>query len=593
MFTNYLRKALYLLLLVAWSASLWAVMASPHPFKALQPDGTQVTLRVHGDEFLHWQTDEAGYAVVKDAQGRYVYAEADANGRLQPTALVVGQSAPVGLQKGIRPHISPQGAQAAGESITRVSAQENGVQRVPPTGAVKNLEIMIRFSDHASRALPSQADVDTLFNAVGGDPTLAPTGSIRDLYLENSYNQLTLNTTVTAWITLSHTEAYYADGQSGSQKLWEGLIEALNYLDSNHIITFADFDQDHDGSIDAIGFIHSGYAAEWNADPNRIWSHRWSIQPAWVSSDGVSVSAYHIESALWGTSGANIGHIGVSAHEIGHFFGLPDLYDTDYSSRGLGSWGIMANSWGVDGTQQHPPHFSAWSKIFLGWVTPTVLTAAGTYTANQVETHAQIYKVTQGYPSGEYLLIENRQPVGFENNLPQGGLAVWHVDEDKSGNNQEGFPGQTGWPANGNHYQIALLAADGNYDLENDNNGGDAGDMWHSGSALAQMDDTTVPGLFGYQGGNVVNPGNTLCNVTASGAQISFGFNNCSGSSTPAGPLDVDGDGEYDALTDGLLVIRYLFGFRGNTLIADAVDAVNCSRCTAADIETYLATMTP
>ncbi len=31
------------------------------------------------------------------------------------------------------------------------------------------------------------------------------------------------------------------------------------------------------------------------------------------------------------------------------------------------------------------------------------------------------------------------------------------------------------------------------------------------------------------------------------------------------GELDIDGDGKSDALTDGLLVIRHLFGFSGNT----------------------------
>ena len=52
--------------------------------------------------------------------------------------------------------------------------------------------------------------------------------------------------------------------------------------------------------------------------------------------------------------------------------------------------------------------------------------------------------------------------------------------------------------------------------------------------------------------------------------------------------LDVDGNGQCDALTDGLLIIRYLFGFRGQTLIADAV-APDCTRCTAPEIEEYIA----
>ena len=54
--------------------------------------------------------------------------------------------------------------------------------------------------------------------------------------------------------------------------------------------------------------------------------------------------------------------------------------------------------------------------------------------------------------------------------------------------------------------------------------------------------------------------------------------------------LDIDGDGSTDALTDGLLVLRYLFGFRGTTLINSAIGA-GATRTTSAAIETYLASV--
>jgi hypothetical protein len=55
-------------------------------------------------------------------------------------------------------------------------------------------------------------------------------------------------------------------------------------------------------------------------------------------------------------------------------------------------------------------------------------------------------------------------------------------------------------------------------------------------------------------------------------------------------PFDVDGNGTVDPLTDGLLALRYEFGFRGATLIAGAVGP-GCTRCTAPQIEAYLASM--
>jgi hypothetical protein len=52
--------------------------------------------------------------------------------------------------------------------------------------------------------------------------------------------------------------------------------------------------------------------------------------------------------------------------------------------------------------------------------------------------------------------------------------------------------------------------------------------------------------------------------------------------------LDIDGNGSLGALTDGLLILRYLFGFTGDTLTTGAVGG-GCVRCDAATIVPYLA----
>lgn len=59
--------------------------------------------------------------------------------------------------------------------------------QVAATGTVKNFVLMIRFSDHKQgspyyRALPPVADMTKLFNSVGGDPRIAPTGSVRGVF---------------------------------------------------------------------------------------------------------------------------------------------------------------------------------------------------------------------------------------------------------------------------------------------------------------------------------------------------------------------------------------------------------------------------
>jgi len=56
--------------------------------------------------------------------------------------------------------------------------------------------------------------------------------------------------------------------------------------------------------------------------------------------------------------------------------------------------------------------------------------------------------------------------------------------------------------------------------------------------------------------------------------------------------LDIDGNGKAEALTDGLLVIRYLFGFRGESLTAGAV-ASDAQRRTPEDIEAFISALIP
>jgi hypothetical protein len=56
--------------------------------------------------------------------------------------------------------------------------------------------------------------------------------------------------------------------------------------------------------------------------------------------------------------------------------------------------------------------------------------------------------------------------------------------------------------------------------------------------------------------------------------------------------LDIDGDGSSQPLTDGLLLIRYLFGFSGESLISDAIGD-GTERDTADEVEAYIKERVP
>ena len=584
------RKALLIstagfAVLMGFLPSAFAVSANPNSFREVQPDGTVVTLRVNGDEHFNWTEDTAGYTVIRQ-KGWYEYARLNPQGRLVPTGLKVGLSNPrtYGLSKGILPSAAQRAASAKGSASSSGSSSAQGVA---PFGSIRNLVVLVQFSNHVGRELPSSSEIDVLFNAPGGDAILAPTGSVRDVYLQNSYGQMELNSDVSGWVTVSKSEQYYANGQSGDSTLWEALREALNSLDQT--VDFSQYDADNDGYIDSIAFIHSGYGAEWggtDADgtgsADRIWSHRWSIQsPVWTSNEGVRVSDYHISPALWGTAGSSIGRIGVIAHETGHFFGLPDLYDTDGSGSGIGSYGLMANSWDFNGSQLCPPHLSPWSKLQLGWISPVNISETGEYSIGQSETNNEYFVITDGYSGNEYLMIENRQNAGFDCSMPQGGLAIWHID-DEAGFNTEGYPGGR-WPKDGKHYRVALAQADGNFQLEKGQNRGDSGDVHHAVGvdAMAPGPDGH-PNTDGYQRGQITYTGHTISNISDSGSTMTFCLNGCGGDPEPGGGYDAPSNLTASVNTSGKgkkVVKNVSLNWTDNSNGADNEDNFIVERC--------------
>ena len=189
--------------------------------------------------------------------------------------------------------------------------------------------------------------------------------------------------------------------------------------------------------------------------------------------------------------------IGVFAHEFGHAFGLPDLYDTDDDngdSEGIGNWGLMAGgSWGGDGASpETPSHMSAWSKEFLGWINPTVVGGDQTpATIKNVEENDKSYKIA--VDSNEYYLVSNRQKKGFDANLPQSGLLIWHINQAVV---NAGLPNNR-VNSDENSKGVDLEGADGNNDLDNTTNRGDAGDIFPGSSDKRKFDKTTSPSSSG------------------------------------------------------------------------------------------------
>ena len=58
------------------------------------------------------------------------------------------------------------------------------------------------------------------------------------------------------------------------------------------------------------------------------------------------------------------------------------------------------------------------------------------------------------------------------------------------------------------------------------------------------------------------------------------------------GAIHIDGDGESKHFTDGLLLIHYLFGFSGDSLVSGAIGS-GAERDTAEEVEAYIKERVP
>ena len=256
------------------------------------------------------------------------------------------------------------------------------------------------------------------------------------------------------------------DSSDTSYRFWNVFKNAISQIDSK--VDFSSYDSNSDGTIDAqelqIVFLVSGgeTSTGWNPS-NSVWGlmscYSSPTTPSAPTQDGVTLmkcsdggdfARFGERHKAFG-GGSHDATIGIIAHELGHAaFGLPDLYDIDGATGGIGMFGLMgAGSWARATASQKPGqtpvHMTAWSKIQAGFATPTVISATTAATLHGTDkNNYNIYQVNTS-TTGEYYLVENRPNSGYDQGLHSlnngstfaGGLLVMHVDEnmaDNSGN---------------------------------------------------------------------------------------------------------------------------------------------------------------
>jgi len=498
----------------------------------------------------------------------------------------LAQLAPVPGAPGLAPHLMPldpevvQAYQAAGRPVPRSSAEArfadrtnvriNRLERPAALTAtnVKAIVLLVQFTDDPpggpTTRFRSTVWDSMLFrdNYIRGGADTTTTHTLKHFYNTISHGAVEIVTldlpSATGWLTAPNNYTHYCEPDTthdngfgpyprNVQRLVMDAVQAAN--------PYVDFSQYAVGGVvQNLFVVHAGSGAEWSGGPALIWSHAWSIAeddgfgttPPPLFADGVRIASYSMEPEAGGNTlgekggavtGPFLPAVGVYAHEFGHVLGLPDEYDYGYESKGTGYVSLMAGgSWNrtpniyPECAGNSPAQPSAWGMAYLGFVTPTVVTALTTgITIPPSETTGPgaIYKVVQPGSGGmEYWLFENRQQLGFDAGFSRmgsnaHGLCIYHVDENVlarafwrlneaecvSGGVYRGqkncdcasLPAN---PSNGERwYGISVEQADGLYQLELNGSSGWT-DFYSSATGVASFTPSTVPNTSSYYTNN-------------------------------------------------------------------------------------------
>lgn len=443
------RVSTIVVMLAIITVSIMAIPAHKKPIQVTQPDGTTVTIQLHGDEWLHFNTTADGYSVVKNQQGFYVYAEKK-NGELKATQMVAHNAQErkanelaflQNVKKYQVPDMTPANATMKGR-VEAIGAQRRAQgNRATNYENFKGLIVLIQYNDKEF----SREDYPTVINNMinqenyTGYDNVVCTGSVHDYFSDNSGGIFKPEFDVCGPYTVDYSQH---DGRNNSSQI---LVDAINA--ANPDIDFSQYDGDGDGVVDLVFFIIAGNGANYSGnDEDLWWPHRSVIfdedKRTYVYKDGVMLWDYASSTELCGhTTNPQtvfIDGIGTICHEFSHVLGLPDFYDSNYEEDGQsvtpGNWSLMDSGCYLDNAFT-PAGYSLYERYLVGFTDkPEVISQPGNYTLEPLYDNQKGYWLNTPEPK-EFFILENRQRSQFKWDayLPGDGMLVHRVDLSNEG----------------------------------------------------------------------------------------------------------------------------------------------------------------
>ena len=521
---------LALMVMMLGVISAKAVPAMGNLVKVQQPDGTTVTIRLVGDEYLHFNTTVDGYSVVKNDRGYYVYAQRSAEGQLVPTAQIAHDEAArpaaevaflASVKKYIQPDMSETMIQEKSRELLR-RQQASQLRRAPNYDYSKfhGLVILVEYND---RSFDTDDYKETITAAITEEGytgyydyngrRVNCTGSVYDYFNYNSMGVFQPKFDIVGPVQVNRSQ-YYARGTSASAS--QLMVDVINAVDPD--VNFKDYDTDGDGVVDMIYFIFAGHGANVGGNDSRLlWPHASSIYNPqtyqWVYKDGVRLGRYACSTELTGSDqySRQIDGIGTICHEFSHVLGLPDFYDTDYEKSGgqsndPGNWTLMSSGCYLNNSRT-PCGYSLFERYMVGFATPEVINGEGSFTLDPLPESNAGFRINTPVKK-EYFILENRQQKGWDQYLPGHGMLVFRVD---STNANVWASNQVNNNPNHNYYE--LVRARGELSSG-------AGDPFPGSGRKTTLNNSTTPANLLTWGGKETQWG--LWNIKETSGVITF-----------------------------------------------------------------------
>ena len=435
-----MRKILFLLVMGLFSLMSHAIPADPTPVKVTQPDGSTLTIQLHGDEFFHFTTTSDGYTVVKNSGGYYTYALLDGDNLVASERIARDPSnrsaADLSFLSTLPKRLTSRSAATAGAQ--KLGRRNSVMRRVGAEGEMdydgfRGLIILINYTNKTFSMPDANSFYDDMVNThdytgyVLNNRRVSMTGSVRDYYYDNSNHQFDPVFDVVGPVDVPYS-ATYPQSTSRADAVFHAAIVAADSL-----INYSDYDSDGDGYVDMVFFLVAGFSANYSGNNSGyLWPHMYYLYNE-PPRDGVNFGLYASSTEIAGWEGYyyDVNGIGTFCHEFSHVLGLPDLYDTDYEGSGgeslnPGNWSIMAGGSGSN-YGRNPVGYSLYERYALGFTKPVLIEESGSYEMQPLDESNLGYRLNTPIQD-EFFLIENRQAGKWDRYLPGHGMLVVRVD---------------------------------------------------------------------------------------------------------------------------------------------------------------------